>query len=697
MNHLPMEVPPTYDIAFAPVRAYHENAVGNTLRALWRGRGLVLAALALSLLISGAILKLEKKQYAAQAMVQLDLGQEDTPTGQQNARMALEASAVVQGEASIIRSRVIARRVVQQMGLEIQVPEQTWWDQAVGFFGSGGSSSDDPANDRLEAVITALLSQLSVTTDNRSYLIEINYTAGDPTSAAHIANAFARQYLERRNELNQNLTGHVTEWLRGQIDSSTAALNRAEQAVIAYRQQTHLVDAAANGETIYQQQLRELGTQLTAARLARTTEETRAARVRQMVASGIPPSAADVPGSTLIQDLLEQEINARQHLNDLMSTLGSQNPQFGPAKAALSSAQQALATQMRNAVATSQASASAAAALEEDLKDRFDALQKAMVSDKANEIELEDLQTKAQTIRQRLSSLAQRYDQALAEKNLQLVAGSLVVPAEVVPIPSQPKPLIVITLALVCGGIAGVLVALLLERRDRGFRTIGEVNALTGLRCLAMLPELPVKRPRRKRNSQTAEEVIFEERIRAVGAGIGLFGSITQECRVVLVTSSLSREGKSTICQGLARLLAGVGHRVLLIDSARSQEHRKSGAPIIEDYDNPTQSMVVLSVPSVEEKGRFVRRGSTLMSEVYGPEKLDRLIDDARKHFDVVLIDGTPVMLLADTFVIGRKADAVLHVIQWGKTLKSTVMTALQQLREQSIRVDATVLARVES
>jgi Mrp family chromosome partitioning ATPase len=85
------------------------------------------------------------------------------------------------------------------------------------------------------------------------------------------------------------------------------------------------------------------------------------------------------------------------------------------------------------------------------------------------------------------------------------------------------------------------------------------------------------------------------------------------------------------------------------------------------------------------------------MSEVYGPEKLDRLIDDARKHFDVVLIDGTPVMLLADTFVIGRKADAVLHVIQWGKTLKSTVMTALQQLREQSIRVDATVLARVES
>jgi uncharacterized protein involved in exopolysaccharide biosynthesis/molybdopterin-guanine dinucleotide biosynthesis protein len=692
-----MEVPPTYDIAFAPVRAFHQNTVGNNLGTLWRRRGLVLTALALSFLIGGTVLVVMKKKYTGQAAVELDLGQrQTTPVSQQNLGVALEASAIVQGEASIIRSRMIARRVVQQLGLETEVPEQSWWQRALTFLSPQQPSSGDAADDRLEAVITEVLSHLAVTIDNRSYLIEISYTASAPADAARIANAFAQQYLERRNELNQNLTSHVTEWLRGQMDSSTTALNQAEQAVLAYRQKMQIVEAAANGETIYQQQLRDLNTQVSAATVARIIAESRAARVRQMVNNGTPPSAADDPGSTLIQDLVEQEVSARQHLADQTSTMGSQNPQLGSARAAVSSAQAALSAQMRNAVATTQAAAVAAEGLEQNLKTRFDALQKTMVGEKANEVVLADLQTTTETIRKRLASLSQSYDQALADKSLQLVAGSLVIPAEVVPIPSSPKPLIILALAVLGGGVVGVLAVLLLERRDHGFRTMSEVYALTGLSCLAMLPELPVARRHRKRNSQTAKEVMFEESIRAVGTGIGLFGN-TNECRVVLVTSSLPHEGKSTICQALARLLAGVGHRVLLIDGTRSQQLLgKSDTTLAADSDSPA-SMVVVSAPVVGESGRFVHRGSTLMSDVFGPEKLDRLIEDARKHFDVVLIDGAPVLLLADSFVIGRKVDTVLHVIQWGKTLKSTVMTALQRLREQSVRVDATVLARVDA
>src|SRR6185437_14466501 len=149
-------------------------------------------------------------------------------------------------------------------------------------------------------------------------------------------------------------------------------LNQAEQAVLAYRQKMHMVDAGVNGETVYQQQLRVLNAQLTAATLARVTEENRAARVKQMVASGTPPSAADLPGSTMIQDLLEQEATARQRLDDLGSNLGGQNPQLAPARAALASVRAAVGAQMHNAVVTTQANAAAAGRIEQDLRTRLD-------------------------------------------------------------------------------------------------------------------------------------------------------------------------------------------------------------------------------------------------------------------------------------------------------------------------------------
>lgn len=692
MTRLPMEIPPTYDIAFAPVHAYHERAAGSTLRMIWSRRGLVATVLVLCLAAAGAAFVVMPKKYTGQATVQLDLGQrENTPVSQQSAGVSLEASAIVQGEASIISSRMIARRVVQQLGLENQTIRPNWWQRLTASFSRRPPTTGDPAADRMEAAITAVLSHLKVITDNRSYLIGIHYTASDPTTAAKVANTFAQQYLQRRHELNQNLTGHVTEWLRGQIDSTTAALTQAEQAVVAYRQKIRLVDLGANGETVSQQQLRDLGTQLTAASLARINEESRAARVKQMVAAGIAPSAADIPGSTIIQDLQEQETVARQRLSDVGSTVGSQNPQLESPRAALASIQAALAAQMRNAVTTTQASAAAAVRLEQDLKIRFDALQKQLVSEKANEVELSDLQAKVQTIRQRLQSLSQNYDQALADKNLQLVAGSLAIPADAVPIPSSPKPLVLFGLAVVGGLVIGAFAAVLLERRDRGFRTPEEVSELTGVRCLATLPEVSKAR-RRKHERQTAEEMMFEENIRAVGTGVGLFGN-SQQCRVVLVTSSLPDEGKSTICQSLAQVAANVGHRVLLIDATRSQEIGLRSTIVKETAGHSSVARLSAAEPPGD---RFIHRGSMMLSEVFGPDRLDRLIEDARLHFDIVLIDGAPVLLFPDSFLIGRKADTVLHVIHWGKTLKSTVMTALQRLSAQSVQVDAAVLSRVE-
>ena len=697
----------SYDLAAVPVRGVYENLAGSILLIIWRRRGLVVAAVVLSLAAAGGALAMLKKTYTAQAVVQLDLGKREVAlVNEQAPTVTLEASSIIQGEAKIIRSRMMARRVVQRLGIDVDTPDKGWtmnsaMSAAVRYAGAQLGLGNDslagapaPPADETEVAISTLLSRLAVVTDNRSYLIEITYVSDDPAKSARIANTFVEEYLRRRSELNIDLASNVTEWLGTQVQAASAALRRAEDEISAFRQRTMLMDVGANGQTIQQQQLQELNSSLGTARLTRLNEESRLTRMREVIAAGGVPSASDLQGSPLVQTLLDRVAIARRELSDATAKFGKRHPDVAAAQAALSSLQGSLRTELSQAVSVIRSNVSAAARIEQDLNTRLEALQGTMVVTKAQEAELRDLQAKAQTIRERLALLTRNQDQTIAAKNLQLVAGSLIMPAEAMPTPSSPKPLVVIGLGLVGGIVLGIGAVLLIERRDRGFRTTDEVEALTGIRCLAMLPELvPVRR--RQRKADVVDDVIFEEALRALGAGVGLFGS-PGSSRIVLVTSSLPQEGKTTICQSLARLLVGVGHRVLLIDGTRTRNATAPPKVVAETASSAPGNLMLLSSAAGDEAGVGVRQGTALMTDVFSPHSLDRVIGEARKHFDIILIDGAPAMLLADSFVLGRKADSVIHVIHWRKTMKNTVVRALHRLRDQSVVVDATVLARVD-
>jgi polysaccharide biosynthesis transport protein len=682
------------DLSWVPARSYYTNIAEGTLRTIWRRRGLVIGAVAASVVVAGIALSVMNKKYTADALVQLDLGRRETAlVNEQPPTVMLEATSIIQGEAKIIRSRLMARRVVEKLGLGETASHEPSESSVGGLFdallampqrfvgqiGFSASPSDESPrqSSAVDQVIRTVMSRLTVETDNRSYLITIGYTSNNATEAARIANAYAEEYLLRHRELSSHLANHVIEWLSSQIRVATAAQQEADEALAAFRKRTGLLDVGPNGENVQQQQLRDLNAQLSAASLARLNEENRLTRVRRVIAAGGTPSAADLQGIPLIQSLATQEAAARKELSELTASLGPGHPNVARAQAALSQLRGSLRTAMGQAVSTIEADVAAAMRAEKDLKAQLEILQRTIVGSKTNEAELQDLQAHARTARERVASLTRSYDQAVAAHNLAPTTSSLITPADPVSTPSSPKPFVVLSMGLLGGLGLGVAAALLNEKRDRGFRTSGEVAALTGIRCLGMLPEL-AQCERRKKDALSTERVIFAEAIRTVGAGVGLFGT-AGNCRVVLVTSSLPGEGKSTICMSLARSLAGVGQRVLLIDSTRSRE---ASVPML------------LLAPAEDEPTRVLHRVSTVAAEVFGP-KLDRLIDDARRQFDVIIVEGAPLMLLADSFVIGRQADAVIHVIHWQKTRKTTVLSVLQRLQDQAVRVDGTVLARV--
>ncbi|MEJ1978048.1 MAG: polysaccharide biosynthesis tyrosine autokinase [Acetobacteraceae bacterium] len=720
------------DLSRVPARAHHEMASTNVLIAAWRRSGLIVLTVIVALAMALIALSVLKKQYRAEAILQLNLDKRESGQVDNDAApVALDANSIVQSELKIIRSRIIARRVVDRLHLAddpryappaaenaasqqggdasasppdlLARVEDTWHAVAGDALGwlhrtvSPSVQADiDPMTRRIEAAENDLLSHLSADTDNRSYIVTVNYTSDNPERSARIANAVAEEYIQRRIEANFDAAGKTAEWLNAQIKSTAKTLSDAEDMVEAYRAQSGLLELGTS-ENLDQQQLRNLSAQLSAAVLARTDAEAKLARMQDLERSGEVPSAADLQGSPLVQNLVERQAAARKDLATMLAKFGVSHPAVIQAQAGLASTNAALATELRRAVSIVQGDVAAAQRTEADVRQRLGVLQHTMIAGKTKESELRTRLAATQAIRERLETLTRSRDQALAFQQLRPVAASLIVPAEPVRSPSSPKPIIVFPLALACGLGIGLVAATMLERRDRGLRTSADVGPVTGTRCLGMVPEVSqrVLSGHGGRNDEYAlQQSLLTEAARSVGAAVGLFG-LARDCRVVLVTSSVNGEGKSTLCHAMAQSLVAAGQRVLLVDG---WPRRVEGPPPV----TMTRDMFPQAFDSqaglLQERSLTVlQRGSSgsLATDVFSSGAFAHLLEHARKHFDVILLEGPSVMLVADSLVLGRLADTVIHVARWSNTKQRTIEAALQRLNESSIGVDGVVLTRV--
>jgi polysaccharide biosynthesis transport protein len=266
-------------------------------------------------------------------------------------------------------------------------------------------------------------------------------------------------------------------------------------------------------------------------------------------------------------------------------------------------------------------------------------------------------------------------------------------------------PLLVGVLAL-CGGLLlGAALATMLERLDNGFRTSNDVTACADMRCLGLVPELPPSDPlltAPDRPALSTAQVMFDEAVRLVASSIGLFGAgHGGGGRVVLVTSAVPGEGRSTLCAGLARSLSLAGRRVLLIDGLpRRFDQTEPGEPTVTPETAEGTGALQQMPQTKPDEGALVllqrNSAAALSIDVFGSPHLAPALEQARKHFDVIIIEGPPVMLVADALVLGRMADTVVHVARWADTKRRTVLGALRRMQDHNVVVDGVVLTRVD-
>ncbi len=331
----------------------------------------------------------------------------------------------------------------------------------------------------------------------------------------------------------------------------------------------------------------------------------------------------------------------------------------------------------------------AGAAVQKAIQQRHGSEQNAVSDEREADGQLRELLRHAGTSAQLYDGLLRRRKEMRDRQETVAPGVGIHVLAGVPNRPSSHNPILFIFPAFIVFAIGGGWLAVVLEQLDRGLRSEQETGDALGISCIGLVPMLPRKNAIRPyQHLLTEPSSAYAEAIRSAVAALGLAGS-TRSSKVILISSSVPGEGKTTLARSVAAYLGVLGRRVLLIDL----DFRK-GSPLGEFDDTAESAIVDLPLPNrpPAELIRHIAEAGLdyLPMAGYRPdplalfacEQMPRLVRQLRERYDCVIIDGPPVLGSVEARLLPSIADKLLFVVKWGSTRREVAQNALSLLRD---------------
>lgn len=716
------------------LRSRQEASLFALLEILWRRKLVVIAVVLLGTTATTYFMQSSRPIYRASALVQLDPRQKQLADFNAVVSNLTPEAAVVRSEVTTISSTAIAERVVDQLSL-MDDPEfnphlnaessasaatghilASWIDFLPVEMGDiraflrrtfhFGESANDPEQLRT-LVIDHLLSRISAKNDDRSYSIVIEGSSYDPAKAARIANAFGYAYLEYRTGLNRDLTERVSQWLGARVAEAREAVRASEKDIHDFRENNGLLKVSPSGRSLIQQQTDSLNLELSQTQAQRAVAEARVQQVRGIADTNSVAATPEVLASPLIQKLQEAEAVQQRLLAERQQVYGDKHHEVINLRRGISDLQSRIRTEVNKVLKGLEAEVEVARLREGMLQTRLDDLQHQQARIERVGMKLQDLEREAEARRSLFRSLAERYEQTMALKNTVPFDAMVSAPALVPNQPAFPRIKVSLGVGLIGSTIGAIGLALLLEKRNSGLRTPSEVEGTTGVRCFGMVPSLRGGgRGRRLFGSGTSRakaDAAFRESIQSVRTTACLALRGTGSPQVILVTSSVPKEGKSVLAASLSRSFAKMGSKTLLIDCdlrrpsiATLLGFKPSGSVAdVLNGDSDVESLLHHELPNLDVIGNRTRNANA--HDCINSISMHELIQWARNNYDVVIIDSAPVMLFSDALSLSFLADSVLYVVRWQHTPRETVTAGLGKLQTLGNFAGGVVLSRVDA
>ena len=632
----------------------------------------------------------------------------------------------IQSEMNIIRSRSMAQRVIDKLGL-MQDPEfngglkkasmlgyfnpiywidwlPRWLGQITGISKSAGTGENKSAEDvesaLLTSVIDAFLGGLDVSNDLKSYTIYVSFTSEDPGKASVIANTVADQYLVDQLEAKFEATRRATAWLNERLTDLRKKVEQSERVLQDYKERSNLIEN--QGQTISAQQLSELNSQLILARTERAQTEARLRRMRELVKTGGVESSPEVLDNSLVQRLREQETDLARQMAELSGRYGERHPTMINLKAEIRDLKSKINAEVNKIVLSLANEVEVARTRETTLAANLAAVQQNVGELSKAGVKLGELQREADANRALFETFLARFKETSQQDQILKPDARIISAAEPSLGPSFPKKKIILAVALSVAVLLGIFLALVIERLDNGFRSPEQLEKMTGVPGLGLIPAAPLSRktPPHEYLLQKPTSA-YSEALQSVRTALH-FSNVDHPPRVVLVTSALPQEGKTTFAISLARIAARSGLKVVLVDG----DMRRPKIAKVMGLESDAGLRELLAgdalIPGVlhkdEQTGLHIipsRPDTPGPQDLLGSRRMRDLVRQMSTLYDMVVVDLPPIMAVSDPIVLSGLVDATIVLVRWETTPREVSISAIRQLRQSGGRIAGAVLTRV--
>jgi capsular exopolysaccharide synthesis family protein len=562
---------------------------------------------------------------------------------------------------------------------------------------------------QIEATKASLMRSLNVESVRASSVIVIKMRASDPVKAARIVDAVAQGYLAEQLDAKLSSTRQASIWLQQQVDQVGSQLKEQSAALQAERAASGL--NVAGGSSLADQQVTSLSSQLSQARAELAARQARAGSRDSLGITG-SDGVSDVMGSGAVQALRAREGEVQRRISELAVRYGPSHPQMQVAREQLNDIRRQIQEEMgrvsRGSVNELQVAQRRVAAIEAELA-RWTA---ALGRDTRRASVLQQLQSQVTATEATYQGYVQRLQQITDLEKLQRPDARIIVRAQVPGRPASPNPTQDLAQGLLAGLVLAGFVIMLLESLQRGLRTPQAVEDWTGAPCLVSVPKLTlreVKNLAATGGQGPADYVavkplsLYAEALRQLRADLILAPDGEKIPQVILFSSAVAGEGKSTTALAFARTLAMSGAKTILIEAdirrptiaaIAGLEAKTNLIEVINHHDRLEAALSRDLLTDLDILPTQAINDRTGVDQAL--ERFSGLLDTLRPHYQFIVVDTAPVLAVAETQTMARQADAVILVVRWGATTGDAIRIAVHELQSARITPRGVALNSVD-
>jgi len=692
VNNVPGASPEADEGALDFARIFH-----SVWSRKWLILGLSLAIATATALWVGA----EPPIYEARATLVIEQGEASVVAIQDVYSQGYRGWEYMQTQFELLRSRSLAERVVRQLGLHNlerfrpQPPAPPAWYQfdlsalkPAGFNPEPEPAWVMPSEEQQIQALTDMVSQgIQVQQIGDSTLVSVTYRLDDPQLAASITNAYLEQYIESYLDAKVESTVKATDWLNVRLEDLRENLKSSEARLQAFRDQEQLVDLQGVA-TLSVQEISGLNATYSESRQRRLELEATQQELQRLQGAGVDQllTIPAVLNNDVVRSLNENESNSQRTVSELSRRYGPKHPKMLEAVSQLSSARAALESGVANVVFGIEREYQLALNSEMSSKAQLDATKLDLQDLNRKEFMLRELEREVETNSQLYDIFFTRIKEtgeagifeAPPARIVDLSLGGI----QVGPNASQATLVAFMMAFMVLGGLA-----VLLDILDNTIKSPTDVEEKLGMPLLGTLPVLKMgkdKKPIEEYWLNHKSE--FAEAIRTIRTGVVLSG-LDKPCQIIVVTSSVPGEGKSTLTLNLAAAFAQMEKTLVIgADLRRPSLARKCNL----SPQHPGLSNYVAGSATLDEC--ITPFGETLLSvmpagiipsnplEMLSSMKFREALQSLKGRFERIVIDSAPVAAVSDALMLASYADALIFVVKADSTAATLAQKSVRQL-----------------